>query len=171
LASRSFFLSFLLLPLPLCLCLVFALSRTTYHPTTPSFPPSSLPPSLPLIYQAFFALPLSEKEKLSASHNQINRGYTAFEEETLDPALQQGKGDTKEGFYIGREVPAESEEAQTFPLHGPNVWPNAEGLPGWRGGGREGGREGGRDAGRGDMRADAKSRHLRFLIPPVLPFL
>ena len=35
------------------------------------------------------------------------------------------------GFYIGREVAADSPEA-ALPLHGPNVWPPAALLPGWR---------------------------------------
>ena len=43
-------------------------------------------------------------------------------DETLDAVLQK-EGDTKEGFYIGREVAADSEEAKQ-PLHGPNQWPN-----------------------------------------------
>jgi hypothetical protein len=42
-------------------------------------------------------------------------------EETLDPP-NQTEGDTKEGLYFGREVPADSEEAH-MPLHGPNQWP------------------------------------------------
>ncbi len=126
----------------------FLLSFISLHATqipTPSFPP--LPSSLTDQSQAFFSLPLSAKKKLSASHNQINRGYTGFEEETLDPVLQKGKGDTKEGYYIGREVPAESEEAKLFPLHGPNVWPSPEELPQWRG------MERGRRRGRGGARS------------------
>lgn len=51
-------------------------------------------------------------------------------EETLDPA-RQSMGDTKEGYYIGRHVDADSEEARK-PLHGPNVWPDENLLPGWR---------------------------------------
>lgn len=43
-------------------------------------------------------------------------------EETLDPEHQM-EGDSKEGLYFGREVAAESQEAQK-PLHGPNQWPN-----------------------------------------------
>lgn len=51
----------------------------------------------------------------------------------LDPE-HQSKGDTKEGYYIGREVSADSDEAHKFPLHGPNQWPDeaAGGLPRWR---------------------------------------
>jgi isopenicillin N synthase-like dioxygenase len=62
-----------------------------------------------------------------------NRGWNPLGEETLDPE-HQTRGDTKEGYYIGREVPAGSAEAK-LPLHGPNVWPNELGHPtlhGWR---------------------------------------
>ena len=41
--------------------------------------------------------------------------------ETLDPG-NQSEGDTKEGIYIGQEIPADSEDAK-LPLHGPNQWP------------------------------------------------
>uniref|UniRef100_A0A0G4FTF2 Fe2OG dioxygenase domain-containing protein n=1 Tax=Chromera velia CCMP2878 TaxID=1169474 RepID=A0A0G4FTF2_9ALVE len=77
-----------------------------------------------------FALPSSEKQKMSSTLNKLNRGYTAMSEETLDPE-KQSEGDTKEGFYMGREVAADSPEAQT-PLTGPNVWPPEDVLPGWR---------------------------------------
>lgn len=56
-----------------------------------------------------------------------NRGYTPFEEETLD-VMRQKKGDTKEGYYIGREVSLDHPDAST-PLCGPNVWPDpGEGI-------------------------------------------
>ena len=64
-----------------------------------------------------FALPLDEKEALIDSI--LQRGYTKFEEETLDPA-NQSKGDTKEGYYIGDEI----ETINTLKLEGPNVWPS-----------------------------------------------
>ena len=64
-----------------------------------------------------FALPLDEKEALIDSI--LQRGYTQFEEETLDPA-NQSKGDTKEGYYIGDEI----ETINTSKLEGPNVWPS-----------------------------------------------
>lgn len=35
----------------------------------------------------------------------------------------QSEGDTKEGLYFGREVPADSPDAGV-PLHGPNQWPS-----------------------------------------------
>lgn len=56
-----------------------------------------------------------------------------MEEEILDPETQaiSGRGDTKEGYYIGREIEKDSEEALK-PLHGPNQWPSEDLLPGWR---------------------------------------
>ncbi len=76
-----------------------------------------------------FALPLEEKRRLLADEN--SRGWTPFEEETLDPANQR-VGDQKEGFYFGREVPRDSPEASK-PLHGPNQWPEEHLVPGLRG--------------------------------------
>ncbi|GLC72573.1 hypothetical protein PLESTF_001266100 [Pleodorina starrii] len=75
-----------------------------------------------------FGLPL--EHKMALLQNENNRGYTPFREETLDPA-HQSHGDTKEGFYFGREVPADSEEAKK-PLHGPNQWPDPKLLPQYR---------------------------------------
>ncbi|GAX75062.1 hypothetical protein CEUSTIGMA_g2506.t1 [Chlamydomonas eustigma] len=75
-----------------------------------------------------FSLPLEEKKRLLADKN--NRGWTPYQEETLDPAVQK-QGDTKEGFYFGREVPADSPEALK-PLHGPNQWPEESLMPGLR---------------------------------------
>eukprot|EP01083_Nonionella_stella_P125814 380581_1 len=74
----------------------------------------------------FFDQPSEWKMKIMADENY--RGYNAFEEETLDGA-NQSKGGTKEGFYIGREIPKDSPEAKQH-LHGPNQWP--ENFPGWR---------------------------------------
>ena len=65
-----------------------------------------------------FALPLEVKR--SVFDAVLNRGYTAWGEETLDPVAQT-VGDTKEGFYIGREVAAEKAEPEK--LAGPNQWP------------------------------------------------
>lgn len=47
-------------------------------------------------------------------------------EETLDPARQKA-GDTKEGFYIGREVEEGCAE-YGLPLRGPNNWPDEKAL-------------------------------------------
>ncbi|KAG1675651.1 hypothetical protein FOA52_002360 [Chlamydomonas sp. UWO 241] len=78
--------------------------------------------------RALFALPLEEKQRMVQDEN--NRGWTPFQEETLDPA-NQSCGDTKEGFYFGREVAADSAEAAK-PLHGPNQWPPEALVPGLR---------------------------------------
>lgn len=59
-----------------------------------------------------------------------NRGYTPYQEETLNPSLQS-VGDTKEGLYFGREVSKGDPEADV-PLHGPNQWPDAAQLPHFR---------------------------------------
>ncbi|KXZ46072.1 hypothetical protein GPECTOR_47g347 [Gonium pectorale] len=88
----------------------------------------------PLVEEAFaqqralFGLPLEAKMAMLQDAN--NRGYTPFREETLDPA-RQAHGDTKEGFYFGREVPLDSPEASK-PLHGPNQWPDPQLLPDYR---------------------------------------
>jgi isopenicillin N synthase-like dioxygenase len=47
-------------------------------------------------------------------------------EETLDPKRQKS-GDTKEGYYIGREVAKGSAE-DGLPLRGPNNWPDERAL-------------------------------------------
>ncbi|KAL7578255.1 hypothetical protein ACA910_012674 [Epithemia clementina (nom. ined.)] len=79
--------------------------------------------------KALFALPLNEKESLSDS--EMSRGYTAMQEETLDLA-NQSQGDTKEGFYIGREIPKDHALYNPAKLRGPNQWPNPEILPRFR---------------------------------------
>ncbi|EKX39267.1 hypothetical protein GUITHDRAFT_76562 [Guillardia theta CCMP2712] len=79
----------------------------------------------------FFALPEGTKEKYHTRTNSYNRGWTPMEEETLDPS-KQTRGDTKEGYYIGREIPLEGHPMSGKPLHGPNVWPSEEELPGWK---------------------------------------
>ena len=72
---------------------------------------------------AFFDLPLECKLKVKDSV--LNRGYTAFQEETLDPTVQT-KGDTKEGFYIGINVPEDSPDYNPAKLKGPQPWPSPE---------------------------------------------
>jgi len=76
-----------------------------------------------------FDLPLAEKQRLS--DKVMSRGYTAMEEETLDPQ-KQTKGDTKEGFYIGKDVPVDDAEYNPAKLSGPNQWPSAEASPSFR---------------------------------------
>ena len=48
--------------------------------------------------------------------NQGNLGYTSFQDETLAPNIQSC-GDTKEGYYIGREPDVDEDQIYT------NVWP------------------------------------------------
>jgi isopenicillin N synthase-like dioxygenase len=86
--------------------------------------PSSLTASVLQQSQKLFALPLHEKNALIDSI--LNRGYTRFEEEKLDPSSQL-RGDTKEGYYIGREVIERNAEK----LRGPNVWPTTSTCPSW----------------------------------------
>ena len=64
-----------------------------------------------------FALPDDQKRTLSDPT--LERGHTRFGEETLDPAHQPTRGDTKEGFYIREEASA----MDVSKLQGPNVWP------------------------------------------------
>lgn len=73
-----------------------------------------------------FDLPLKEKEAIS--DKVMTRGYTAFEEEKLDPK-RQSKGDTKEGFYIGKDISKDSEEYNPGKLMGPNQWPSPTNSP------------------------------------------
>ena len=78
--------------------------------------------------QRFFSQADAVKRGILADAN--NRGYTPYQEETLDPTTQR-EGDTKEGLYFGREVPKGHPEAGK-PLHGPNQWPSSEQLPDFR---------------------------------------
>eukprot|EP00527_Entomoneis_sp_CCMP2396_P005767 CAMPEP_0198152656 /NCGR_PEP_ID=MMETSP1443-20131203/60728_1 /TAXON_ID=186043 /ORGANISM="Entomoneis sp., Strain CCMP2396" /LENGTH=248 /DNA_ID=CAMNT_0043818749 /DNA_START=65 /DNA_END=807 /DNA_ORIENTATION=+ len=79
--------------------------------------------------EALFALSLEEKKSLSDPV--LSRGYTGMQEETLDPG-NQTEGDTKEGFYIGRDIPESHALYNPAKLRGPNQWPKAESLPKFR---------------------------------------
>ncbi|KAL6974456.1 hypothetical protein U1Q18_028639 [Sarracenia purpurea var. burkii] len=83
-----------------------------------------------VFYQSkrFFDLPISEKMKFLK--NKKNRGYTPVLDQLWDP-VNQLHGDFKEGYYIGVEVPESDPDAQK-PFYGPNIWPTADILPGWR---------------------------------------
>jgi isopenicillin N synthase-like dioxygenase len=74
----------------------------------------------------FFSLTTPEKKSLS--DKVMSRGYTSMQEETLDPDVQT-EGDTKEGYYIGREVPTDDPRYDPTKLRGPNVWPGQEMVP------------------------------------------
>lgn len=70
---------------------------------------------------------LDEDEKMKVKQNQISRGYTPFRAEICNPK-EQKIGDTKEGYYIGREVAI----TNAAKMEGPNVFPDHHLLPGWR---------------------------------------
>ncbi|CAL5358213.1 unnamed protein product [Camellia sinensis] len=61
--------------------------------------------------KSFFDLPVSEKMKVLRN--------------------KKHRGDYKEGYYIGIEVPENDPDIEKL-LYGPNVWPPSDILPGWR---------------------------------------
>ena len=63
----------------------------------------------------FFALDAASKMKVCTTTNPHNRGWTPLGEETLDPA-RQTCGDTKEGYYIGRD-----DQSGVYGVRGPGV--------------------------------------------------
>lgn len=69
-----------------------------------------------------FELPLSEKNLLN--DKVTNRGYTAFEEQALDVSVQTKRGDTKEGYYIGKDIPMNCPEYDPSKFRCPNIYPN-----------------------------------------------
>lgn len=71
---------------------------------------------------------LSEASKRAMSDPVMSRGYTAMEEETLDPEVQKC-GDTKEGFYIGNDIPIDDPLYYPAKLRGPNQWPSQSKTP------------------------------------------
>ncbi|CAM9287485.1 unnamed protein product [Ectocarpus sp. 6 AP-2014] len=81
--------------------------------------------------KAFFSLGVDDKMAVKADRH--NRGFTPMHEEILDPS-KQVKGDTKEGYYIFRELPTppDGKEDAARPLKGPNQWPSEDVVPGWR---------------------------------------
>jgi isopenicillin N synthase-like dioxygenase len=76
--------------------------------------------------KGLFDCPLAQKQALA--DKVMSRGYTAMEEETLDPSVQR-KGDTKEGYYIGPEISKEDPRYDPSKLRGPNQWPVKSLLP------------------------------------------
>ncbi|CAM9312094.1 unnamed protein product [Laminaria digitata] len=78
--------------------------------------------------KAFFSL--SQDAKMSVKADKNNGGYTPMHEQVLDPE-NQTKGDTKEGFYISRDIAADSEDA-AIPLCGLEQWPSEHLVPGVR---------------------------------------
>ena len=72
----------------------------------------------------FFALPLSEKEKVSQTNSKCYRGYERIGGQKLDELDTSATPDQKEGFSVRPERPL-----GRF-LQGPNQWP--ESLPGFK---------------------------------------
>jgi isopenicillin N synthase-like dioxygenase len=77
--------------------------------------------------KAYFDLPSDVKAGMC--DKAMSRGYTAMQEETLDPA-RQTEGDTKEGYYIGVDFPRDHPRCDPSQLRGPNVWPSTSGGEG-----------------------------------------
>ncbi|KAF2772975.1 putative 2OG-Fe(II) oxygenase family oxidoreductase [Teratosphaeria nubilosa] len=67
--------------------------------------------------KALYDLPQDQKDSLSLKKSPARRGYERLGEQALD---NDALADVKEGYYVGREVPAE----QAGFLRGPNQWPN-----------------------------------------------
>lgn len=76
--------------------------------------------------KAFFDLPVEAKRLFSDPI--LNVGYTGMEEETLDVKRQKLRGDTKEGYYISKDIPESSPLYNPSKLAGPNIWPTQNNL-------------------------------------------
>lgn len=73
------------------------------------------------VLREFFALPLSEKEKVSLNNSPCSRGYERLGGQKLDELDPDATPDQKESFSVRRHRPL-----GRF-LKGPNQWP--EGMP------------------------------------------
>ncbi|KAJ4713822.1 2-oxoglutarate (2OG) and Fe(II)-dependent oxygenase superfamily protein [Melia azedarach] len=73
----------------------------------------------------FFTLPWEEKMKLRTGRN---RGYDTRSKKIDSQTNKELNG---EQFMMVRELPYSDKEAEN-PLTGPNVWPSADILPGWK---------------------------------------
>jgi len=73
-----------------------------------------------------FALPV--EEKMLVRDQKRSRGYTGMEEKVLDPEASSkvGRGDTHEGFFVGRHVPLDHPEFDPAKRKSPNIWPTSE---------------------------------------------
>ncbi|EXJ92800.1 hypothetical protein A1O3_01354 [Capronia epimyces CBS 606.96] len=69
---------------------------------------------------SFFALPLSQKEKVSQTKSKCHRGYERVGGQKLDELDDSATPDQKEGFSVRRDRPL-----GRF-LQGPNQWPEPE---------------------------------------------
>lgn len=73
--------------------------------------------------KSFFDTLTSEEKQRAMPLNAHNRGYTRYQEETLDSTGAATEGDTKEGVYIGTGLEISGSE-DCCALVGPNVWPD-----------------------------------------------
>jgi isopenicillin N synthase-like dioxygenase len=78
-----------------------------------------------VLYQSKLLFQLSEESKRTLTDPVLSRGYTAMGEETLNPSTQK-QGDTKEGFYVCREIHETDPRYNPSKLCGPNQWPSPE---------------------------------------------
>jgi isopenicillin N synthase-like dioxygenase len=77
---------------------------------------------------AFFALPASEKAKISIDKSPHNRGYAGTGSEALDE--KSGKMDQKEAFNMAMDfAPDDPRVLAKMPFRGSNMWPD---LPGFK---------------------------------------
>lgn len=83
--------------------------------------PIPLQKEILLCAERLFNLPLEQKQAMSMSKSPglSKRGYEAMGGQVLDKTP-----DTKEGFYIGVETPADDPRSGEFSI-GPNFWPEA----------------------------------------------
>lgn len=78
----------------------------------------------------FFDLPVEEKMKSAYDKNPNYRGYTPYLSERLG-GRKQTDADLKEGYYMSEDI-SPNDVRSRLPLHGPNVWPSPDILPGWK---------------------------------------
>ncbi|PVH83031.1 Clavaminate synthase-like protein [Cadophora sp. DSE1049] len=83
--------------------------------------PVALQREVLLCAERLFNLPLEQKQAMSMSKSPglSKRGYEAIGGQVLDK-----KPDSKEGFYIGVEIPPDDSRCGEFSM-GPNFWPEA----------------------------------------------
>jgi polar amino acid transport system ATP-binding protein len=89
----------------------------------------SLGRHLEALSHAFFALPESTKARYAMAHGgRAWRGWFP-----LGGELTSGRPDWKEGLYLGTELPQTHPRVRAgVPLHGPNLIPGDDVLPGFR---------------------------------------
>ncbi|KAK6823103.1 hypothetical protein RU639_005958 [Aspergillus parasiticus] len=97
-------------------CQEFGFFQLTNHTV-----PASLQESVLQQSKEFFELPISTKEKYNKGLNGDNRGYEGFRAQNFE---KRGKGDLKEGFYLGKDLPLDDPQvvARKFDK-GPNKYP------------------------------------------------